>query len=82
MFMAISNSGMMTVPNGSMCASGLNDRRPALLAVGSPSLYAAKPCDISCRTMAGTKLTMEQMRYGKEILDIMFASIKHPATIR
>ena len=62
MFMAMSKNGMITVPNGSICASGLNDRRPARLAVGSPSFQAAKPCAISCSTMAGTKLKIEQIR--------------------
>ena len=67
MFNNMSINGMSTVPNGSIWRSGLNERRPWLFAVGSPSLYAANAWPISCSTIAGTNARMEHMTYGIEI---------------
>jgi len=41
------NKGRTTVPIGSMCAKGLSVNLPEYLAVGSPNLYAAHPCENS-----------------------------------
>ena len=43
---------MMIVPIGSICAIGFRVSLPSILAVGSPSLFAANPCDSSWKTIA------------------------------
>ena len=45
----------IAVPSGSMCLIGLKLSRPARLAVGSPSLYATKPCASSWTIMRQDK---------------------------
>ena len=66
MFIDISRNGKITVPNGSMCLTGLKESLPDPFAVGSPSLYAANAWLASWQTIAVTKLITEQMRYGQE----------------
>ena len=43
----------MTVPNGSMCLTGLSVMRPARLAVSSPKAFATTPWDTSWRMIDG-----------------------------
>ena len=39
--------GKTTVPIGSMCASGLRETRPSILAVGSPKRFEVQACAVS-----------------------------------
>jgi hypothetical protein len=45
-------AGSRIVPNRSMWRSGLNETRPSIFAVGSPSRHATQPCAASCSVIA------------------------------
>src|SRR5207248_1115293 len=59
---AISNTGKMIVPKGSMWAIGLSVSRPARFAVSSPKLLATHPCDTSWRMIDGNSIAKKTMR--------------------
>jgi hypothetical protein len=46
------NAGIIIVPSRSICAIGLRVSLPINLAVGSPSLFATKPCETSWNVIA------------------------------
>ena len=53
--------GNNTDPKGSICFIGFNVRRPISLAVWSPWLRAARPCDTSCITTENINIKTESI---------------------
>lgn len=67
-FASASIAGSRIEPNGSICGIGLSVRRPALRAVGSPSLPATKPCETSCTMIDGIRMRMTRPASMKSLV--------------